>query len=230
MSGKAECILDRKFPSFICVVSDNITAQLFNEIFSKDLVVFCPDFQNEQDFPETEFASKKYVPIENTIIDSFSIKLLDENNNLIQLLPSHASSLNMDLHSRFYYKKTRQVHLTSALSTDANIGSLTLKNGRCVSNFNFPNLLFIASTCLLKILGYNGLYNEKSNFTKIVLINIVDETKKKEMLKTGIIKLVDKLNNNQYTFENRPDLNNLKPGYLLFIVLILKANQLLGEQ
>ena len=303
MSRKAEHILDRKFPSVIRVVCDNITAQLFNDKFSKDLVVYCPDFQNEQDFAVTEFASKQYVPIENSIIDSFSIKLLDENNNLIQLLPGHASILNMDLRSRFYNKETRQVRLTSALSTDfpdnnnaifkwklpkplvvnrnwrvaltsisnanifstfltepetrtmffrdmsdttgktplkfllpaqqqltiaqivfyinkqmtdASVGSLTLENGRCVFNFDFGvPVLFIASTYLLKILGYNGLYNEKSNFTKILLFNDMDESKKKEMLKTGVVDMIDKMNSNEYVFENRPDLDYLKPNYFI---------------
>jgi hypothetical protein len=81
--------------------------------------------------------------------------------------------------------------------------------------FNFSPVLFIASTYLLEILGYNGLYNEKSNFTKILLFNDVDKNKKKEMLKTGVVDMIDKMNSNEYVFENRPDLDYLKSNYFI---------------
>ena len=115
-SGKSE--IKKQFPSVIRVICNNITPQIYNNTYSKDLVVFCPDFSKNDDFSATEFANKQYVPISNTTINEISIKLVDQNNEPIQLLPGPATILKMDLRLRRNGKKSFNVRLTSDMISD----------------------------------------------------------------------------------------------------------------
>lgn len=106
--------VDKKtiFPNVVKVQSDNISPQIFNNSFSNDLVVFCPDFSINNDYHFHEFESKQYVPLLNSTITDFEIKICDENNKQLQLLPGVPSILKIDI--RKMSKKTNfNVRLTS---------------------------------------------------------------------------------------------------------------------
>ena len=118
ISNEAKNILDKKYPHVIRVLSDNITPQIFNGSYSKDLIVFSPDFETEKPYTYIEFPLKQYVPVSNTTLDLFSIRIVDENNYPIQLLPGPATVLKMDLRNRFFNKKTYNVRLTSGVSKE----------------------------------------------------------------------------------------------------------------
>jgi hypothetical protein len=102
------------FPSVIRVSCNNISQQVFNGNFSNDLIVFCPDFKENEKFLLTEFTSKQYVPICNKVLSEFSIKLRDENNLPLRLLPGPATILKMDLRSKHLEKKSFPIRLSSA--------------------------------------------------------------------------------------------------------------------
>ena len=110
--------LSKKFPNVVRVICDNISPQIFNSTYSKDLIVYCPDFDKKEDFSATEFVNKQYVPISNTSIDTFSIKIVDRDNQPIQLLPGPATILKMDLRLRREGKKSFNVRLTSDASSE----------------------------------------------------------------------------------------------------------------
>ena len=111
-------ILERIYPSVIKVVCDNVSPQIFNSTYSRDLVVFCPDFAKKEEYSAIEFSSKQYVPISNTNISEFSIKLVDQNNYPIQLLPGPATLLKMDLRLRRPEKKSFNIRLTSDVTSE----------------------------------------------------------------------------------------------------------------
>lgn len=117
LESSSSNILKKKFPSVIKVICENISPQIFNNTYSKDLVVFSPDYSKE-DYSWTEFGVKQYVPISNTSVNDFSIKLVDEFNNQIQLLPGPATLIKMSLRLRQPEKKTFNVRLTSAMTSE----------------------------------------------------------------------------------------------------------------
>ena len=111
-------ILHKKLPNIIKVVCDNISPQIFNKSFSKDLVVFSPDFSNKDEYLTIEFANKQYVPISNSYISDFLIKLVDENNMPLQLSPGPSTLIKMDIRHRSLDKNSFNVRLTSAKSEE----------------------------------------------------------------------------------------------------------------
>ena len=299
ISGIENNVLEKKFPSIIRVVCENITPQIFNNSFSKDLIVFCPDFKNNEEYTSMEFTAKQYVPVSNSIIDSISIKLVDEKNKPITLLPGPATILRMDLRNRFLNKKTFNVRLTSEknveypdnnnssfkitlpspLSVNRNwrvsltsisnpnvfstflkdeetrgifikelgtnkylksfmpepekiysdqeivsfldkelkesgIGSLQKEDGKCVFTFKQNEILLIVSNNLLKIIGYDGLINEKSKVTKLVVVkNVADYNLRKNKINSDfILKMTD---SNELRFNEGFKMDYLKPNYLM---------------
>ena len=111
-------IFKKKFPNVIKVICENISPQIFNNTYSKDLIVFSPDFTTKEDYSWTEFGVKQYVPISNTSISDFKIKIVDENNDPIKLLEGPATLLKMSLRLRRPEKKTFNVRLTSAVTSE----------------------------------------------------------------------------------------------------------------
>ena len=105
-------ISKRCIPRLVKVESDNIEPQIFNNSFSNDLVVFGPDFQRNEDYYFHEFETKQYVPILNSTITDFDIRLCDEDNKQLQLLPGVPTILKVDI--RKMETQTRfNVRLTS---------------------------------------------------------------------------------------------------------------------
>jgi len=105
------------FPKTIKVVCDNIEAQIYNSEYSKNMLVYTPDFKKLKRYTTQEIVSVDYMPLSNTLLTEMRFKLLDENNEQIQLLPGAATWLKLSLRSMPFEKKSLNAVLTSERST-----------------------------------------------------------------------------------------------------------------
>ena len=106
----------RKFPDLIKVKSKNIKQQIHNSSFSNDLLIFCPDFKEKEKYFFHEFETKQYVELNNSIITTFDIKLVDENNSFLHLLPGPASIVKLNIKKMDYYDRSFNIRLSSEKS------------------------------------------------------------------------------------------------------------------
>jgi len=83
----------KTFPTLVKVESSNVKQQIFNSTYSKDLLCFCPDFSVNDKYFFHEFENRQYVSLSNTNITDLNIKLLDHNNEQINLLKGIMESL-----------------------------------------------------------------------------------------------------------------------------------------
>lgn len=105
------------FPKTIKVVCDNIEAQIYNSEYSKNMLVYTPDFKKLKKYTTQEIESVDYMPLSNTLITEMRFKLLDENNEQIHLLPGAASWIKISLKSMPPNKKSFNAVLTSEISS-----------------------------------------------------------------------------------------------------------------
>ena len=133
-------ITKRNYPTVVKIVSNNVEPQIFNNSFSNDLVVFCPDFKKHEDYHFHEFESKQYIPMLNTTITDFTVKLTDEYNQQLQLLPGIPTIIKLVIKSMEEKKKSFNIRLTSVKTEQFQ------KN----TNYNFkvklPNILSLDKT------------------------------------------------------------------------------------
>jgi len=104
---------DRIFPKFVRIVCDNIQPQIFDSSFSKDLVIFTPDYAQKENYTFKEIESIDYIPLLNSQLSEIKIRLLDETGDQLQLLAGHASFLKMVLKEVPFEKKSFNLRLTS---------------------------------------------------------------------------------------------------------------------
>ncbi len=74
-----------KHPDLVRIQCDQIAEQMFNSQLTKDLKNFCPSFENKEKYTIHQFDSEEYAPISNSVFDKLSIKILNENNETIDL-------------------------------------------------------------------------------------------------------------------------------------------------
>jgi hypothetical protein len=106
----------RSYPNLVKIVCDQIEPQVLNSTFSKDLVCFCPDFDKEEDYYFREFETKQYIPLSNSSITDFKIKLLDANNSQLQLVTGTPTILKIHMKKMPKNKESFNVRLTSTVS------------------------------------------------------------------------------------------------------------------
>ena len=104
---------EKNFPKLVKIVSEDVNQQIFNSEYSKDLLCFCPDFQNEDKYFFHEFENRQYVPIANSIITDLNIKLLDNNNQYLQLLQGVPTIVKLDIKKMNSDEQFFNVRLTS---------------------------------------------------------------------------------------------------------------------
>lgn len=109
-------IEDRIYPNLIKVVCENIQPQILNSSFSKDLLIFSPDFKNTQKYFYKELECVDYIPLLNNSISDIRIKILDENDEQLQLLAGHATVVKLIFKKMPENKKSFNVRLTSTVS------------------------------------------------------------------------------------------------------------------
>lgn len=101
------------YPKLIKIVSDNIQPQILNSSYSKDLLIFSPDYNNNENYTFREIECIDYVPLLSNLISNFNIKLLDENDQQLQLLKGHATVVKLILREMPLNKESFNVRLTS---------------------------------------------------------------------------------------------------------------------
>jgi hypothetical protein len=109
-------IVEKNYPTLVKVVCNNIQPQILNNTYSRDLSVFCPDFQNNQVYYFHEFITKQFSPLSNSILTNLEIKLYDQNNSQLQLLPGHATIVKLSLQQMDFYTESFNLRLTSQIT------------------------------------------------------------------------------------------------------------------
>lgn len=107
----------RHYPKLIKVVCDSIQPQILNSQYSKDLLIFSPDFSNTQNYFYHELECVDYIPLLNNNLSNFHIQLLDENNQQLQLLSGHATILKLNFRKMTTGKRSFNIRLTSSVSS-----------------------------------------------------------------------------------------------------------------
>jgi hypothetical protein len=106
--------MDRGYPKVVKIVCNVIEPQIFNGAYSKDLIIFSPDFRSTDDYFYKEIECIDYIPIQNNKISDISIQLLDENNKFLNLLTGHATLLKLVFRKMPLDKKSFNLRLSSA--------------------------------------------------------------------------------------------------------------------
>lgn len=108
-----------QYPSYIKVVCDNIQAQVIDSNYSNYLLIFSPDYSLQSKFTYKEIESIDYVPLLNTTLSHIRIKLLDENDEYLQLQAGHATIIKLKLKKMSSLEsETKTATLTSIPSKD----------------------------------------------------------------------------------------------------------------
>jgi len=109
-----ENVAEVMFPTLVKLKCGNIRSQIMNSSYSRDLVVFCPDFSKKDKFFYHEFDSLQYVPLSNTILKDIEISLCDEKDRLLQLSSGIPTILKLSLKKMDTKKESFNLRLTSA--------------------------------------------------------------------------------------------------------------------
>lgn len=103
----------KKYPKYIKIVSDVIRPQILNNSYSQELVVFSPDFTIDRNYTIRSIKNIDFIPLLNSTITSIDIKLLDENNDQLQILDGIASFVKLVIKKMPFGKESFNVRLTS---------------------------------------------------------------------------------------------------------------------
>lgn len=106
------------FPKYVKISSDQIVPQILNNTYSNDLLVFSPEFTQEEKYIYREIEAVDYIPLLNSTISEFKIKLVDENNEQLNLAEGHATVVKLIIKEMDSNKQSFNVRLTSSPSDD----------------------------------------------------------------------------------------------------------------
>jgi len=101
------------YPKYIKICSNQIRAQILDTTYSKDLLVFSPDFKHQEDYTMRELQSIDFIPLLNNRLTDFDIKLYDEKNNLLQLTTGTPTIIKLAIQKMPLSKNSFNVRLTS---------------------------------------------------------------------------------------------------------------------
>ena len=108
-------ILEKNYPKLVKIFCDEIEPQIFNNTFSKDLLIFSPDFETD-DFIYKEVECPDYIPLINSTISDITIRLTDENNEQLNIETGHATIIKLRLRKMDPFKKSFNIRLSSEKS------------------------------------------------------------------------------------------------------------------
>ena len=159
---------ENTFPKLVKIVSEDAKQQIFNSEYSKDLLCFCPDFQKEDKYFFHEFENRQYVPVANSIITDLNIKLLDSNNQYLQLLKGVPTIVKLDFKKMNSEEQFFNVRLTSNKSVSFP------NNTKSSFKVKLPNTLSLERTwkvCLTSISHPNTFktFTDDINSRKILI-------------------------------------------------------------
>ena len=109
-------ILEKNYPKLVKIFCSEIEPQIFNNTFSKDLLVFSPDFQQTDDFIFKEVECLDFIPLINSTISDITIRLTDENNEQLNIETGHATIIKLRLKKMDPSKKSFNIRLSSEKS------------------------------------------------------------------------------------------------------------------
>lgn len=106
-------LLKPKLPKLVKVKCNDIRNQIFNNQHSKDLIAFCPEIGTQKTFFWHEFEAKTYCVLQNTILNTITFQLTDENDEPLQLITGVPTLLKLDIQAMEKSKKSFNVRITS---------------------------------------------------------------------------------------------------------------------
>jgi hypothetical protein len=150
-------VFSLNLPKIIKVKCKNIRDQIFNNRHEKDLLVFCPQIdkqqENKSDYFFHEFEARTYCSLENTILDQISFDLVNEYNEPLNLDTGIPTLLKLDIIAMEKSKKSFNIRVAS---DNINRSNFTIKlpqtlhfdeNWRVsLSSINLPNTFNTFST------------------------------------------------------------------------------------
>ncbi|MCZ2207361.1 MAG: hypothetical protein O1I36_14755 [Cylindrospermopsis raciborskii PAMP2011] len=101
------------YPKYIRVICDNIVPQISDNTYSKDLLIFSPDYTLQEDYTFKEIECIDFIPLLNKSLSNIKIKLVDEENQQLQLYSGHATIIKLIL-KKMSQTKSFNIRLTSA--------------------------------------------------------------------------------------------------------------------
>ena len=128
-----------KYPKYIKVVCDNVEEQILNSEYSKDVLVYSPDFSNISSYTFQEIETVEYMPLLNHYLTELKIKLLDENNNRLQLQTGHATIIKFAIRRMPEVKKSFHVTLTSESNELFQTNKITSFKAKLPTPLNLDN-------------------------------------------------------------------------------------------
>lgn len=115
----AKISLDRpNYPKYIKIMSEQIVPQILNSTFSSVLLIFSPDYKLNERYTFREIEAIDFVPLLNSTISEFSIKVVDENDQQLDLVSGHATVVKLILKEMPIDKTSFNVRLTSSQSIE----------------------------------------------------------------------------------------------------------------
>ena len=105
-----------KLPNLIKVSCDIIEPQVLNSEYSKDLLIVAPEWNLNETYFYYQMEKTCFMPLLCNDLSEINIKLLDENNEQLQLLRGHATFLKLKFRRNPTMKESFFVRLTSEKS------------------------------------------------------------------------------------------------------------------
>lgn len=110
-------VLEKNYPKLIKIICNIIEPQIFNSTFSKDLLIFSPDFKKTENYFFKEIDCVDYIPLVTSRITEVSIKLTDENNQQLNLSEGQATIIKLRLKRMAVNKRSFNIRLSSEPTT-----------------------------------------------------------------------------------------------------------------
>ena len=141
--------IERNFPKIVKIQSKMIRPQIYNSYFSNDLVVFCPNFKEKDNFLFHEFENKQFVKVNNSIISTIPIKFVDENDNRLHLLPGIASFVKLHFKKMPRFDKSFNVRISSEKTSEFS------NNTNAFFKVRLPQTLFLDNEWKVSLTSIN---------------------------------------------------------------------------
>lgn len=163
-------LLKPKLPKLVKVKCNEIRNQIFNNHHSKDLIAFCPEIGTQKVFFWHEFEAKTYCVLQNTILNTISFDLTDENDEPLHLITGVPTLLKLDIQAMEKSKKSFNVRITS--TTD-----LHPENTRARFTATLPQTLHLNSDWKIGLSAVNlpNVFNTLPSETLIAFFYYNDE-------------------------------------------------------
>ena len=115
--GKNCSNLKRKLPKIIRLQSSIIRSQVLNDTYSKDMVVFCTEFKDGDNYYFQEFVQPETLELLNTNLHQIDLSLRDEKGEKLQLITGVPTIVKLKFEKMNQNIKNFNIRLTSATNS-----------------------------------------------------------------------------------------------------------------